>query len=532
MTNDEIKNILAEQLSVTDSLPFLFIGSGFSKRYIQTESWEDLLSTFAEFGECKNINQYISEVENGRENLDKVASKLAEDFSNNWWKHEKFDESRNKYSKEIINKNSSLKLEIANYLKNINITDKLNKLDSDLRNEIEEFRKIKIDGIFTTNYDLLLENLFDDYCTFINQKNILNSRNYNINEIYKIHGCCTDFNNIVLTEEDYIKFQKDNLYVMAKLLTIFVEHPVIFIGYSLNDKYIRQIITSIADIVGVENLEKLKDKFIFISRSKSEITKSTREIQIDSKYLSITDIKLSNYMPIFEVLSSLKRKVPSKLLRYMKEEIYEFSKNGESKEKFGVIDIDNISDEEYKDIEFVIGVGIKKKISKKGYTSFENADIFEQILIEDYNDELTESDYKNLIEITVPSLKRKQASMNLPFNKFLYKSTLKIDDLDIADEDKQKLIEFNQKDLTDSSFQNSNSDILKKSLSEIIESHEYSLNRKLSIITSLPTESINIDELYTYLLENKVTCLYGDDALNKSKFYKAVCLYDRLKYKH
>lgn len=530
MNIDEVKNILTEQLSVTDSLPFLFIGSGFSKRYIKTESWENLLSKFAEFGECKNINQYISEVEDGRDNLDKVASKLAEDFSNNWWKLNKFDESRNQYSKEIINKNSSLKLEIANYLKNIDIKDKLDKLDDDLKNEIQEFRKIKIDGIFTTNYDLLLENLFDDYCTFINQKNILNSRNYNINEIYKIHGCCTDFNNIVLTEEDYKKFKKDNLYVMAKLLTIFVEHPVIFIGYSLNDKYIREIITSIADIVGVENLEKLKDKFIFISRSETEVTKSTREIQIDSKYLSITDIKLSNFMPIFEVLSSLKRKVPSKLLRYMKEEIYEFSKNGESKEKFGVIDIDEISTENYKDIEFVIGVGIKKKISKRGYSSFENTDIFEQILKKDSDDDFTQSDYKNLIEITVPSLKRKQSSMNLPFNKFLYKAELKINDLDIAEEDKQKLIEFNQKDLTDSSFQNSNSDILKKSLSEIIKSHEYSLNRKLSIITSLPTESISVDELYNYLLENKDTCLYGDEAPNKSKFYKAVCLYDRLKF--
>lgn len=47
-------------------------------------------------------------------------------------------------------------------------------------------------------------------------------------------------------------------------------------GYSLTDKYIREIITSIADIVGTENLEKLKDKFIFISRSKNKIDINTR----------------------------------------------------------------------------------------------------------------------------------------------------------------------------------------------------------------------------------------------------------------
>lgn len=317
---------------------------------------------------------------------------------------------------------------------------------------------------------------------------------------------------------------------MAKLLTIFVEHPVIFLGYSLNDKYIREIITSIADIVGIENLEKLKDKFIFISRSETEVTKSTRDIQIDNKYLSITDIKLSNFLPIFEVLSSLKRKVPSKLLRCMKEEIYEFSRNSESKEKFGVIDIDNISDEEYKDIEFVIGVGIKKKFSERGYSTFENKDIFEQVLISDEKDDLTSKEYRKLLEITVPSLKRKQASMNLPFNKFLYKASLKINDLDIAKEDKKKLLEFNKKVLTDSTLQNSNSEILKKSLSEIIEDSEFKLSRKLSIITSLPQESIIIEELYNFLLSIKDTCLYGEDINNKSKFYKAVCLYDRIMY--
>lgn len=136
MIINEIKNILTKQLSTTDSLPFLFIGSGFSKRYIQTESWEDILSIFAKEGECKNINQYISIVENGRDNLDKVATELAKDFSNQWWKIEKYKKSREEYSRDIINLDSALKLEISNYLKNIDINSKIDNLADELKNEI------------------------------------------------------------------------------------------------------------------------------------------------------------------------------------------------------------------------------------------------------------------------------------------------------------------------------------------------------------------------------------------------------------
>ena len=317
---------------------------------------------------------------------------------------------------------------------------------------------------------------------------------------------------------------------MAKLLTIFVEHPVIFLGYSLTDKYIREIITSITDIVGTANLEKLKDKFIFISRAKDKIDINTRDIQIEDKFLRITNIEVLSYKSIFEVLASLKRKVPSKLLRYMKEEIYEFSQNSDSKEQFGVIDISDISDDKYKDIEFVIGIGIKKKFSELGYKSFENKDIFEHILLDDEDADLSANDYKKLMEITIPELKRKNPATNLPFNKFLFKASLTIEELNISDEDKNIFLEFNKKDLSDSTLSSGNSESLKKSLKEIIEDSSINIVRKLSIITSLPIDKIGVELLYKYLLEIKEECLYNIKSANKSKFYKAVCLYDRIKF--
>ena len=44
---------LSDLLKQSTSAPFLFLGSGFSKRYINLESWEGLLSKF-----CLNLKNY------------------------------------------------------------------------------------------------------------------------------------------------------------------------------------------------------------------------------------------------------------------------------------------------------------------------------------------------------------------------------------------------------------------------------------------------------------------------------------------
>lgn len=48
----EIINSLERILKESDSLPFLFVGSGFSKRYLDLPNWEDLL---------KEISKLVSE---------------------------------------------------------------------------------------------------------------------------------------------------------------------------------------------------------------------------------------------------------------------------------------------------------------------------------------------------------------------------------------------------------------------------------------------------------------------------------------
>ena len=70
-----------------------------------------------------------------------------------------------------------------------------------------------------------------------------------IGEIFKIHGCRSEPNSIIISEADYKRFEEDHKYLSAKLLTYFVEHPLIFIGYRAEDPNIKAILYDVDRMV-------------------------------------------------------------------------------------------------------------------------------------------------------------------------------------------------------------------------------------------------------------------------------------------
>ena len=68
------------------------------------------------------------------------------------------------------------------------------------------------------------------------------SRLQGIAEVYKIHGSVSDPSSVVINENDYKEFKEKSEYLAAKLLTIFMEYPIIFMGYSISDKNIQDIL--------------------------------------------------------------------------------------------------------------------------------------------------------------------------------------------------------------------------------------------------------------------------------------------------
>src|SRR5690606_21420585 len=355
--------------------PFLFVGSGFSRRYYGLPTWEALLIEMVTKLSLSKPYEYYKSNSDGR--LPQVASMMGDEFNSIWWSSELFEENRRQHQKEISTKFCPLKLEITKHLQ-----DKSNLLDDEiLKKEINLLKKANIDGVITTNWDTLIEELFPTFTSFIGQEELIFSELFTIGEIYKIHGSTTSPSSLVLTSEDYENFDERNTYLAAKLLTLFIEHPIIFIGYSLDDKNIQNILKSIVKCLTKDKVTKLQDRLLFCQWVDGDVSTTITDssMLISDTVIPIKLIKLNTFLDLFTVLANNKKKLPTKVLRQMKGMTYDFVKSNNSKQKRFVAD--NLDDiENIHKAEFVYGVGIKDKLSDIGVKGIELKDVHKDII--------------------------------------------------------------------------------------------------------------------------------------------------------
>ena len=104
-------NQFQQHISKFSTSPFLFIGSGFSRRYLGLSTWELLLMEICnDLKLSKPFNFYKS---NADSKLPKVASIIGEDFNEIWWSSPEFEESRIQFAALAETKFSPLKFEVA-----------------------------------------------------------------------------------------------------------------------------------------------------------------------------------------------------------------------------------------------------------------------------------------------------------------------------------------------------------------------------------------------------------------------------------
>ncbi|MCD8294097.1 MAG: SIR2 family protein [Clostridia bacterium] len=344
---------IRDVISRFETTPFLFVGSGLTRRYLGLPNWEGLLDHFAH--EVKNSRHSLLEykISTGLSlnsdpdvMLPKVAELIEHDYNLKWIRNPGI---RHINGEALSSKDSPFRYELAQYIMSIS------KVNENYADEIKLLRKVSeksISGYITTNYDMFLENLLPGYKCYIGQKDILFEPVQGIAEIYKIHGSIARPESIVITETDYDEFNRKKGYLSAKLLTIFVEYPIIFIGYSMSDKDIDNIIKWIVGSLDRDQVQVFQERFIFINydedAAEPRVETFFYPLKGNHEYVTMTAITLADFSLLYRELGCKERKLPVRLLRRFKSELYDFvvDKDSAAKSKVAMPDDRHISEDD------------------------------------------------------------------------------------------------------------------------------------------------------------------------------------------
>lgn len=386
------QNVL-ERLVDAKKLPILFIGSGISKRYLyKYPNWDQLLEMA-----FKKYNSDIFQLQKYKDQLSrsgaspfeiniKLATMIENDFNAAFYDR-KITIGKSKNPSWVKKGISPFRMYLCHYFRKINLYH-----HEDLDSELTKFKtlKSKISAVITTNYDLFLEKeIFpNDYTVFVNQSDLFGADSYNIAEIYKIHGSATDADSIVITEKDYEKFNASRKLIIAKMLTLFAESPIIFLGYSFTDENIQRIIVDFLSCLSSTQLKNIREHFIFVSYEKGQ--KDLVEIQrtvstADGAEIPITEICTDNFGMIYDILNRITPGIsPLKIreTRRVIKNIVDTSITSSHAESV-IIGIDDLTQIDFSSKPLAVAIGYKENILNKfGYGLFEDDLIFEDILFD------------------------------------------------------------------------------------------------------------------------------------------------------
>lgn len=504
--------------------PILFVGSGLSRRYLNLPDWKGLLEHFAKV--IANDDFAYSAYENKAKTLEckagimpKVAELIQNDFDSKWFADPTIRTVEGEVLEQIKEQGlSPFKAEIAALIKNQTM------IDPNYEGEVNKLAQISeksIAGIITTNYDSFLEDTLQGFTKYIGQTQLIFSAIHGIAEIYKIHGSVEKPDSIIINENDYVMFEKKSAYLAAKLMTIFMEYPIVFIGYSIGDTNIQNIIKSIVDCLDETQLTMLENRFIFVEYKSNMvgIEVSPFTIMIDNKPLIMKRVALSDFMILYNALEKKKTKLPVKILRRFKEELYNYTVTNMPTANLRVAALD---DARVDDEELVLAIGKVSDLGLKGLNGIDGNEWYRDIVIGDL--EFTADE---MLEYAFPKVS-KQNSGRLPVNKYLMEATK---DFPACKELASQLnfdkiispsIQKNRKSLGDYT-----------SVKQIWDQEKNSLERATRLISHLEETQIEIDELEEVLkgiFSEDVNAFQNVESSVRTNIRRLIMIYDYLKW--
>lgn len=340
--------------------PILFVGSGFSMRYSKNSyTWDGLLEKIT-FDIANDSEHYIDlknqvyEKDTKNYNMPKLAFLIEKDLNAIAQKEKDgFFKDVNKLFYSTMQDGthtSRLKIYISKLLTELNYME-------DKNTEIIELKKARknIGSIITTNYDKLIEDIFNFNPLIGND--ILLSNPYG--SVYKIHGCVSKPDSIIITDSDYEEFNRRYELVRAQLLSLFIHNPIIFIGYSISDVNIQMILETIFTYVSSDDnlAEKIRKNFLLVEYDKGSNNNEVVEhdITIQDVAIRINKIKTDDYISIYKAISNLRLPISAMDIRKVQTIVGDIYKGGDSKNAIKVRITEDLDNLENSDKVLVIG---------------------------------------------------------------------------------------------------------------------------------------------------------------------------------
>ncbi len=514
---------LQEIVKRFNTTPFLFAGSGITRRYYNLPDWKSLLTYFAELTKKDQFafQSYDSRVEKGasqNERYPRIASLIEQDFNQAWFNNEHGIRSDdNRVANEVLKGTSPFKAEIAHYIRTKTM------IDDRYSGEIEKLKKIStknISGIITTNYDCFFESLFGDYRTFVGQDELIFSQLQGIAEIYKIHGSIELPSSIIINHNDYDEFQKKSKYLAAKLMTIFMEYPIIFVGYSISDMDIQEILGNIVMCLPAEKISVLQKRFVFVEYNSSLTSAdiSSHSMTINGRVLEMTKVALSDFGLIYDALKEKKAALPVKVLRRFKDELYTFAITATPGP---TLQVASLSDKRIDENMLALTIGLAET-GRFGLGRAVNAEQwYRNIVINDLPYDIDE-----MLEFSYPDLAR-QNSWKLPVWYYIRNAKKAHPEIE------QKAFMSYSDIVTESQIQRNRGAVKGRSATQIWKEERDHYSRAIRLLGNLPETSISSDALKTILEEiftENPDALISAASNDRSSLHRLIRIYDYLNY--
>lgn len=334
-------------LKENNEYPIVFIGSGISKRYLKEfPSWEELLEhCWSEAGGTGDFYAYLNNLrKNIREDNPESAdgeikyltnilagTEIERIFNNGFFE--------GKVTIDNFTQKDAYKLDISPFKKMLAAKFANCSIIEEMEEELVSFKRFlnKTQIVLTTNYDPLIENMYNSINPRNNIKKYIGQSGFfeqtlGWAELYKLHGCIENPDSIVISKSDYDRFEKNSILISAKIISLLINSPIIFLGYSLTDMNIRKIIRDFSSSLTPAEKKSMGSRIIIVEREQGNQNIDEYQYYENDLGCEYTVIKTDNFRELFNQISEINQGIsPAEVRRYqhvMKKLIVDNGKKG------------------------------------------------------------------------------------------------------------------------------------------------------------------------------------------------------------